>query len=169
MSILTRRIVPIPSFRTPYVDTSEVLKPQPRKPEPTVAPATPATESAPVAAPEPRRVQTARVPEEPKGKRGPRNTRHPTTRPLDRPKPTPDPRKGGHPRAVASTVRDVKIVVSVSREEAAIWSALAQADGRSMAEWVRRTIFDVARVAERPHPERDVALGAIDSRNNKLK
>lgn len=96
-----------------------------------------------------------------------RNTRHPTTKPLDKPKPTGQskPRRTRH---VAHTVRDVKIVVSVSREEASIWHDCAKREGRSMSEWVRRTIFDVAKVAQRPHPERDVAMGAVDVRNNKL-
>ena len=148
MSILTRHIIPVPSFRTPY----------PEGPDST-APGRPTT---PIAIPP---AQSEPLPAEPVKRT--RNTRHPTTMPVSRPKPRPDPKRGGHPRAVASTVRDVKIVISVSREEAAAWHTCAKKDERSMAEWIRRTIFDVAKVAPRPHPERDVAMGSIDSRNSK--
>ncbi len=168
MSILTRRILPIPSFRTPYVDVGEVVKPRGPAVQSPTAPATPAapeSPSAPQEASPP--VQTPSVSEEAPRRR--RNTRRPTTRPIDMPKPKPDPRKGGRKRHNSHTVRDVKIVVSVSREEAAIWHALAQKDERPMAEWIRRMIFDVARVAERPHPEREVAMGVVDSRNRPKK
>jgi outer membrane biosynthesis protein TonB len=75
-------------------------------------------------------------------------------------KPMPDPRKGGRPRHNPETVRDTGATISLSREEAAALSAAAAAAGMPFSQWVRYVLFDVAKVAPRPHAERAVLSGS---------
>lgn len=75
-------------------------------------------------------------------------------------KPTPDPRKGGRPRHNPETVRDTGATISLSREEAAVLSAAAAAAGMPFSQWCRYILFDVAKVAARPHAERATLTGS---------
>jgi len=174
LSLLKPRLVPVPKFRRSGDPVPERITMVPQVSVPSASlfqrvlggPSAPTTgaedvQTAAQPAPTPARAQSPEAP-----KKRTRNTRHPTVKPIDKPKPAGQdkPRRTRH---VAHTVRDVKIVISVSREEASIWHDCAKRDGRSMSEWVRRTIFDVAKIAPRPHAERDVAMGAIDTRNSK--
>ncbi len=76
------------------------------------------------------------------------------------PKPTPDPRKGGRPRHNPETVRDTGATISLSREEAAVLAAAAASAGMPFSAWCRYILFDVAKVAARPHAERASLTGS---------
>jgi hypothetical protein len=81
---------------------------------------------------------------------------HPKPKP---PKPPPDPRKGGRPRHNPETVRDRKLTISLSVEEAEVLAGVAAASGMAFSAWIRHLCFDVARVAPRPHPENALISG----------
>lgn len=141
MALLTR-ILPVAVFRQPgdgrsilATSTESEVEPEAKRPDALPTPETPTLE---------RKVKQGR----PMGQ-----------------KPTPNPKKGGRPRHVATTVRDVKTSISFSREEASLLTALAQDSGYGFSEWIRRVLFDVAKVAARPHPEKGMATGSIDTRN----
>ena len=147
MSLL-KRVIPTPTFRrSPTVPEGSTSLPsfpllvradrtgsRDAEPEPVPAPA-----------PEP----------EPKPKPKPKNP--PKSR---KAKPAPDPRKGGRPRHNPETVRDTGATISLSREEAAALSGAAAAAGMPFSQWVRYVLFDVAKVAPRPHAERATLSGS---------
>lgn len=149
MSLLTR-VLPVPIYRKPG-DGRSILNAgaeSDSEPEPEAKTSEPATAGINLPNPAPATLE--------------RKVKQP--RPTGR-KPNPDPRKGGQPRHVATTVRDVRITSSFSREEAALLSALARDSGYSFSSWLRRVIFDVAKVAARPHPERGTFSGSVATEN----
>lgn len=149
MSLLTR-VLPVPVYRKPG-DGRSILTAGPESDAESDAEAKnaePGTTSINIPNPEPATLE--------------RKVKQP--RPTGR-KPNPDPRKGGQPRHVATTVRDIRITSSFSREEAALLSALARDSGYSFSSWLRRVIFDVAKVAARPHPERGTFTGSVATEN----
>ena len=75
-------------------------------------------------------------------------------------KPLPDPRKGGRKRHNAETTRNVKTTISLSQEEVDVLAAAAAKSGMAFSAWVRHVIFDVARIAPRPHAERGLLEGS---------
>ena len=151
MSLL-KRTIPTPTFRrsdnppTPTVPAPAFgfRAPFSRQEEPPqVAPA-PAAPAAPPATPQP-------LPPPPAAKKAKPKAREP--------KPLPDPRLGGRPRNVPTTVRDCKVTISLSQEEVDAMAALAARMGLSFSAWVRYVVFDVAQVVPRPHAERALVEG----------
>jgi hypothetical protein len=62
-------------------------------------------------------------------------------------------------------VRDTGATISLSREEAAVLAAAAAAAGMPFSQWCRYILFDVAKVAARPHAERAVLTGSAIAGN----
>lgn len=143
MALLTR-VLPVPIYRKPNEGRSIL------SPEVEPAPETKAKDSSASILPTPETPTLDRKVKQPR----------PTGQ-----KPKPDPKKGGRPRHVATTVRDIKTSISLSREEASLLAALARDSGYGFSEWIRRVLFDVAKVAARPHPEKGIASGSVDTRN----
>lgn len=127
--------VPVPAFRAPFARPELVAPEAPVLPPP--APPTPAD-------PLPSHIAKKAVPKVRTGV-----------------KPLPDPRKGGRPRHNVGTTRDVKATISLSQDEADVMSAAAAREGLAFSAWVRRIIFDVARVVQRPHAERGGLEGSV--------
>lgn len=150
MSLL-KRTIPTPSFRRPGDPFPTVLSPGFRAPFTRSEPPQPEVPAAP---PPPPLVEEAPpLPAHIAKKANPKNRKGP--------KPPPDPRKGGRPRHNAGTTRDVKATISLSQEEADIMAAAAAKDGLAFSAWIRRIIFDVARVVPRPHAERAGLEGSV--------
>lgn len=61
-------------------------------------------------------------------------------------------------------VRSVQVSFSVSLKEDAVIRQLAQNDGLSVSQYLRKVVFDIAKVSPRPHPERPLPMYEKKSR-----